>query len=257
MKAKISILSFALLALSSCSFGFSAPVNTTEEFLSLIEQNDIEGAYTQTSTLFQQQTNLEKFNEYVDFFNLSEVDSTKWLSRTVTKVTDAEDQAEIRGTFIYNDSKEAPTEVYLVKEDGDWKIYYIKVNNANPIAESQVPSAEELSNMTDEVMIALIEAIRNGNFTSIYENVMSNNYRLTNPQSVLENNFANFVEKQELIPSLESISPTIDDTKLTNDMLLLQVQGRYIHGVGSTLQFSVAYTLEDEQWKVQDLQIAF
>jgi len=102
-------------------------------YLEAIAADDLVGAYALTSQDFQGDTSFGEFEDFVEEFSeLKEYESSFFNSTEVNGVGDSK-QGLVQGTFTTTGGSTVPVEFTLVKEQGEWKIYYFDMSGSRSL----------------------------------------------------------------------------------------------------------------------------
>jgi hypothetical protein len=117
------LLAFILLA-AGLGFYFTAGlVGVVEQQLGLLRQGDIKAAYALNSKDFQKATSLEQFTVFVKQYpSLSQNQGHTFTTRTIENQI-----GTVKGTLTAKDGAVTPVSYQLVKEQGKWRILFIKL----------------------------------------------------------------------------------------------------------------------------------
>ena len=117
------VLAFILLAVGLGFYFTAGMVGVVDQQLELLRQGDIKGAYGLTSKDFQKATSLEQFTAFVKQYpSLSQNQGHTFTTRTIEN-----NIGKVKGTLTAKDGAVTPVEFQLVKEQGAWRILFIKL----------------------------------------------------------------------------------------------------------------------------------
>jgi len=117
------IILLIILAVGLALYFTADMVGVVEKQLALLRQGDINGAYGLTSKDFQKATSLEKFTAFVKAYpSLSQNQGHTFTTRSIENSI-----GTVKGTLAAKDGAVTPVEFQLVKEQGEWRILFIKL----------------------------------------------------------------------------------------------------------------------------------
>jgi hypothetical protein len=104
-------------------WGTAGLVEPIQRQLDAIKRDDLQAAYAETSTSFQQDISFEKFSELMrEIPSLSHNVSHSFPSRSSTTNADGTGKGDVIGSITDNQGGVVPVHYELVKESGGWKI---------------------------------------------------------------------------------------------------------------------------------------
>lgn len=125
----------------------SGLIKPIQNQLNAIGHDDMQMAYTYTSTAFQRAVSFERFKIMINHYPaLKNNASFSWNKREFQN-----DKGFVTGILKSKDGVVLPIEYRLIKEDGQWKILSFTLNQKNSEKQSDVES-EPLINVTAEKM---------------------------------------------------------------------------------------------------------
>jgi TM2 domain-containing membrane protein YozV len=95
--------------------------------LQAFRANDVEQAYSYTSSKFKANTSLDDLKRFLIDYDTLKNNRDLFIS----KKGKIDNEAEVAGSLLLNDGSEVHIEYQLEKEDGSWKIGLIKVDQVN------------------------------------------------------------------------------------------------------------------------------
>jgi hypothetical protein len=117
------VAAFIILAVVLAFYFTAGMVGVVEKQLQLLRQGDIKGAYALTSKDFQKATSLEQFTAFVKQYpSLSQNQGHTFSTRTIEN-----NIGTVKGSLTAKDGAVTPVEFQLVKEQGEWRILFIRV----------------------------------------------------------------------------------------------------------------------------------
>jgi hypothetical protein len=117
------VIAFILLAVGLGFYFTAGMVGVVDQQLEFLRQGDIKGAYGLTSKDFQKATSLEQFTAFVKQYpSLSQNQGHTFTTRTIEN-----NIGKVKGTLTAKDGAVTPVEFQLVKEQGAWRILFIKL----------------------------------------------------------------------------------------------------------------------------------
>lgn len=108
-------------------------VSTAKGQLEALRENNIQQAYSYTSTEYQKAISLDRFKQWLDQF--PELKNNKQVSfdeRGINTYTGFLDSGFLEGTVISNEGKKVRIKYLFIKENGYWKILGITLNSEQP-----------------------------------------------------------------------------------------------------------------------------
>ena len=117
------VAAFIILAVILAFYFTAGMVGVVEKQLALLQQGDIKAAYELTSKDFQKATSLERFTAFVKSYpSLSQNKGHTFSTRSIEN-----NIGTVKGTLTARDGAVTPVEYQLVKEQGEWRILFIKL----------------------------------------------------------------------------------------------------------------------------------
>ena len=117
------VVAFILLAVGLGFYFTAGVVGVVDQQLEFLRQGDIKGAYGLTSKDFQKATSLEQFTAFVKQYpSLSQNQGHTFTTRTIEN-----NIGKVKGTLTAKDGAVTPVEFQLVKEQGAWRILFIRL----------------------------------------------------------------------------------------------------------------------------------
>jgi phenylalanine-4-hydroxylase len=247
-------------AIYASYFSTRGVTETAEAQLSALRGKDIAKAYMDfTSKEFQNDTSLEGFREFVKTFPvLSDNRTVRFYDQSIDN-----DKATLKGNLIGNDETSIPVIFKLVKENGEWKIQAIQLQESGALrftldqeqialADEQVKKANSDSptDLTSELsgpVKAQLEALKNSDISKAYNGYVSKEFKeATNFEA-----FKDFVKTNPILVNYSSY--TLGEGKLTNNY------GKITASLvsSSNVTYPVEFTLvkQDDAWKVYGFKI--
>jgi hypothetical protein len=127
------LLAFIILAIGLALYFTADMVGVVEKQLALLRQGDINGAYNLTSKDFQKATSLQKFTAFVKAYpSLSQNQGHTFTTRSIENSI-----GTVKGTLTAKDGAVTPVEFQLVKEQGEWRILFIKLRATGASTDSK------------------------------------------------------------------------------------------------------------------------
>jgi hypothetical protein len=126
------VVAFIILAVTLAFYFTAGMVGVVEKQLALLQQGDIKGAYELTSKDFQKAMSLERFTAFVkNYPSLSQNTGHTFSTRSIEN-----NIGTVKGTLTAKDGAVTPVEYQLVKEQGEWRILFIKLRATGASTES-------------------------------------------------------------------------------------------------------------------------
>jgi hypothetical protein len=252
MKKTLSLLSvLTLLFAVGCGVFFGNVTEKAEEFLSHLEQNEIEKAYELTSQNFKDISNYEIFENTITAMDLDEFTDLEWISKSIEKEAGATDYSYLGGEIMNKNGIEFEIIVILSKEDQEedkeWKIEGFEMNYPQIKKGLDESATRDLINKT---MFSFEESLFEKNFENFIENELSILFKNTTSTKefkeaflMFENLF--FIREAELIIEVNEIMDT------GNTLIL---KGQYADS-DNTLFFDLKYVYEKDEFKLFEIDI--
>ncbi len=227
--------------------------NSADEFFSLINSENIEGAYQSTSKEFQATTSLENFKSFLNSSAIAKYESASWSTRSKQN-----NIGKLEGSIQTKDGGIIPVKVQLVKEDNSWKILNINKTEGGLIKEEElekdesqekeIPAKNKLIEMTNRSVLSLSEAIVKDDFTDFYNSVSKLWQGQTNAGEI-RNIFKQFIEKNIDMRGIRNMTPIYSKEPYLDSRNLLILEG-YYPTTPSQVHFNLKYIYEYPEWEL-------
>lgn len=203
-----------------------------DEQLKSLRSNDLNQSYRATSQIFQKETSPEEFRAFVRNYPIL----VNNRGMEFKSMEEANDQANVKGNLL-TDQGPTPIEYRLVKEDGKWKIWGIKV--AIPPKSEKVITFDQtkllITPITDQ-----LKAIRKNELSKAYAEHLSQAFR---SNSTFED-FHAFIER---LPIVRYQKENIVHRAINNGIGTVLVEFSSDNGK-ITLEY--ALEIENGAWKI-------
>ncbi len=230
----------------------------SREFFSLVEKGKVEEAYISTAKEFQAATSLEEFRGFLEYTTLDKFEQATWETRSISGNT-----GKLIGSIKTRDGGVVPLEIDLVKEEGRWKILSLRKAAAGlaekekkgeePAGEKQVPSDEVLSEMVNESVLLLGNAINRKDFSDFY-NQIAKLWQSQTDEPSLRTAFQDFIEKQIDLTIVASESPVLSEKPFIDGDGVLNMKG-YYPTRPYAVHFELRFLYEYPEWKLAGIHI--
>ncbi|MCI0479100.1 DUF4864 domain-containing protein [Candidatus Uhrbacteria bacterium] len=115
-------VAFIVLIVSLAFVATAGPVKSADGFFSLLRDGDTEAAYRSTAKDFQSTVSYEEFEAFLDDYpKFKDNRSASYRSREISN-----DVGTLKGDLTADDGGVTPIEIGLVRENGEWRILYIR-----------------------------------------------------------------------------------------------------------------------------------
>ena len=100
-------------------------------------------------------------------WGLNEYEKALWSSRNISGA-----EGTLKGTITLNDQTTLPIEMAFIKEQGDWKIYGLNIQNPGVSGEVlTVPIQADLEALTYATLARFSQALEIQDFTAFYDSI--------------------------------------------------------------------------------------
>lgn len=125
-KILLGIVIFIVIVVALALFLTRSLSEVANKQLDALKKGDIAAAYSYTSKDFQAAVSMKDFEKFLNAYpGLKNNQKTSWGERTISGST-----GTLRGTLTATDGGVTPVEFHFVKENDEWKILGIGVNQA-------------------------------------------------------------------------------------------------------------------------------
>jgi hypothetical protein len=257
----IGLCILVILAAVIIGISYFMPPNlekVADNFLAAVIQDDLETAETYLSQEFIETNPIE---EFLTSSTLSECESANWRFQTYKK-----DRGLLEGEMTTVDGREIDIDVCFIKENGDLKIDYIKVDSwgyskADTTEEGEIVSRFYLSDervieFIDNTMHDFAEAVVTEDFTGFYNNISKKWQAETSPDSLMAT-FKKFSESNIDFTALKNVKPVINEKPPLSIKELFILEGNYPAqpSFEYVTYFTLKYTYEFPKWKLASLRV--
>ncbi len=242
------VLSMRLIPTGAMSTGIDGPriselVQPVEAQLSAFRSNDVAKAYFgYVSKDFQETTPLKSFREFVQNYPIL----TKHESATFSDGSIEGKQGTIEA-ILHGDGISSTVEYKLVKNDGKWKIWSMRLNLPTE-ANSRTASASEVDEITAPVE-ALLAYLRAGDYTRAYYEDASREFQ----SATSLDSFRDFIKAYPALTQHKSVAfenPSVQKDSATIVALLTSPSGT------TPVEYQlIRHSGNGNQWKVWSLQV--
>lgn len=210
-----------------------AMMNSLDAYLKALKEKNLQSAYHETSSGFQENTSFEKFDKFIGGFPLlTQFDTDEIQEHSI-------DNGRGSALVILNSGKQALTvDFRLVQENGTWKILFMRV--LQPTQNVSIGGKLDTLSMIATVREQL-EALRKNAVEQAYYKFMSKSLQ---KETSLEN-FKNFVKHYPALVNYKSINlkePSLED----------KVGEVFVELRNTEEQTEIQYALEEQEgeWKI-------
>lgn len=244
---KIIIIIIIAFVLILCLVGlvFYLTSNATKVangFLVSIENNRINDAYQYTSSQFKEVQTLDDFKIFIDKYSLSEYESVFWNAKSRDL-----DTIKLEGNIKTKDGYIIPTKIELLKEDKEWKILNINVNNIESGKET-IPSDSDLIELVNSSINIFKQSFVEDDF-SILHNSISKIWQSQINKQQLREIFKPYVDKKIDIDNLNFSDPVFSDKPKLDKNNILIIEGYYLNDGYPPFHFKIDYIYEHPNWE--------
>lgn len=220
----------------------------SEQLQSLKNQQPQEAYFAYTSQSFREAASLEKFLDFVDRYPaLTQHISVRFIDRNTEG-----NKGSLQALVLMANHIEIPIHYSLIKENGEWKIDSIKLDNVKPEAFYQVAQADK-TNIFDSTPLkqaieGMMDAIRQDQLSKAYENFSAKDFK----KNTSFQEFEQFIRDNESFSG--NLSLKLNDLSFDNNIATFT--GTLTTADGKT--YPVEYDLVEENggWKIFHIQIA-
>jgi len=220
----------------------------SEQLQSLKNEQPQEAYHLYTSHSFQQAASLERFLDFVDHYPaLTYHSSVRFIDRNAEG-----DRGSLQALLMTTANIEIPVHYSLIKENGQWKIDSIRLDDAGPEAFSKIAQTENGNAFDSAPLKATIEgmmdAIRKNQLRMAYETYSANEFKKNT--SIQE--FEQFIQENDSF----SGNGSLQLNKLSFDNNVATFFGTLTTTAGKIYPVEYDLVEEDGSWKVFHIQVA-
>jgi hypothetical protein len=226
-------------------------VKSADDSLARIGAGKIEAAYQMTSATLRKQQTLASFGEILKDLGLTEFASVFWSSREVKN-----DRAHLEGSVTTRSGGKIPLTMELVKEAGRWKVIYLSAPRAGVTTEQAgktLPGDAAAERLALDSLLAFNQSVHSRSFVSFYQQISRLWQEQITPQK-LDEIFADFINKQIDISSIEKVDPILTEAPTIDSDGILILEGYYPTYPAKT-HFRLKYIYEHPAWKLLGIKV--
>ena len=246
------IIAFVTILLVAIFFLTSGITDSADDFFKNVKAKNYSDAYSNLSVDFKKATSEEDFIIFLKSSGLIGFKSSFWNSRSIEN-----SRGKLYGT-VKTENSSIKTTINFIKEDGDWKIFSIKTDNAGLQnrdfkTNNNIPPEKELVILVDESLNKFAHSVNMKNFKGFHSYIA----HLWSKQVTIEKLntiFKVFMDNNiNLLPLLKSSSPTFT-SKPTLKKGILMIKG-YYPTKSTKIVFELDYIHEGLSWKLIRINI--
>lgn len=215
---------------------------------SLKNQQPQEAYHTYTSKSFQQAASLGQFLDFVDHYPaLVHHTSVRFIDRNAEG-----DRGSLQALILTAHNMEIPVHYSLIKENGEWKIDSIKLDDAGPEASSKAAQTDKAHVFNSAPLIAAIE----GMMEAIQKNQLKTAYEVYSAKDFKKN--TSFKEFEQFLQDNDSFSEhvSLELGDLSFDNNVATFSGILTTTTGKIYPVEYDLVEEDGNWKIFHIQVS-
>lgn len=242
-----SVAAVLALILTVVFYATSGAVRTADAFFASVAHGDMETARGFLSTEFQSSTSDEELLAFIEESGLDEYVSSDWGGRAVDTSS-----GTLSGKVITRSGAAIPLTMTFVRENGQWKIYYIERESSgiNLATKEQLalPDRKEASEIVQATTSAFAEAVNAKDLSGFHASA-STQFQEQVPLEQLNEHFAAFLNQEIDLSILADFEPMFTaDPALSADGVL-RLEG-YFPTTPSRAHFSYSFVHDGDGWKL-------
>lgn len=128
--ALVPLVIFIALLIMLALWATKGPAESVDSHIEALKAGAVERAYYQTSTLFQENTSLEEYRQFIEAYPiLKNIDAIHVSERLVEN-----NQGAVKGDLSDSTGKRVPILIQLIKEGDNWRILALNLPESEPVA---------------------------------------------------------------------------------------------------------------------------
>lgn len=241
-----SIAAGVALILAVVFYATSGAVESADAFFRSVAADDIERAKTYLAEEFKVSTTDEELVAFLERSGLDDYASSDWGGRSVDTSS-----GKLTGKVITSTGGAIPVTVTFVREDGEWKIYYIE--HASPgldekVEEVALPSRAEAAEIVKATTRNFAIAVKGKDLNSFHAEA-SREFREQVPLETLNESFSEFLTQDIDLTVLQNYEPMFTSEPALSADGVLALEG-YFPTTPSRAWFSYTYVHRGAGWKL-------
>lgn len=250
MKKFLAII-FALVVLIAAGIGSvflatSGAVETADSFFRSVADGDIQLAKTYLSEGFTSETSDEELLSFLQASGLTDYKESDWGGRSVDTSS-----GTLTGKVITNSGGAIPLTLTFVREEGDWKIYYIQREGAGLASQPKevaLPGRSESAEIVQATTAAFAEAVNAGDLSGFHAGTAPE-FRQQVPIDRFNELFSDYLTSDLDLTVLASHQPMFTTQPSISADGVLQLQGYYDTRPSRAI-FDYTYVHRSNEWKL-------
>ena len=234
----------------------SATNKNVDAMFSNVRAGNIQEAYTDTAKAFQAAVTLDQFKTYLEQYKLSSIESTK---RNKKNLDATSNEVELIWSATTTSGETIALDIFLSKEDGQWKVLHINlpdaklVNQTTTASTGTIPTQTEITTMVQKAMGLISNAINTANFTTFYANIAHIRQQQTTATD-LQKIFQIFIDKKIDLSFTTTLEPNYTATPTIDENGILIIQGTFTTQ-DTSIAFRQKFYQENNEWKLFGINI--
>ena len=268
------IVSGLLIFVSACTGGmFLYVANQTSDsasaaasFLDLVNNGQLEAAYTSTHPTFRSSQTKDEFFQQMKLMDMRLYALEPWRDRRIERGWEVEYRGVLHQRNWYNDPLELDFKLGLRKDNNQWKVEYFNGPWRIPFETgpgawfSRIPSMQGLEDLVTDTILDFNQAAESGDLTTFYEET-STALKINVSQIQIELAYERFVNEpidlsivSDMDPVFDGL-PMIDRDRRGGDVFVIS---GYFPMEPSPLPFVLRYhsSSVDKNWKLYKFLIS-
>ncbi|HKJ18765.1 MAG TPA: hypothetical protein VJ984_15530 [Xanthomonadales bacterium] len=227
-------------------YATSAAVETADSFFKSVAQGDMDTASTYLAEGFTSETTEEELLQFLESSGLTDYKEADWGGRSVDTSS-----GKLIGKVITNSGRTIPLTLTFVREEGDWKIYYIQRESAGlastPSA-AALPDRAESAEIVQATTADFARAVNAKDLSEFHGN-SSTEFQEQVSLETFNEGFSSFLNSDIDLTVLQNHQPMFTVEPAISADGVLQLQG-YYDTRPSRATFEYKYVYRKDGWEL-------
>lgn len=241
-----------VVAVGAVFYFTSGMVTAVDEFFAAVAAQDMTKAHKYLAQAFRAATPEDELKAYLDRSALLDYSEAHWSNRQVA----IGGTGQLDGEIVTKSKGVIPVSLAMIKEDGQWKIYSLRKQNAGLVTESggqSIPSKSDAARLAVATTLDFGNAVKAKNLEPFYRKTTSE-FQQQISLDDLNKQFGVFIEREIDLTGVANVTPVLTvDPGMTPEGVL-QIAG-YFPGQRARLEFSYKYVYRFTDWKLIGIRL--
>jgi len=204
-----------IVAFAAAMYFTSSATTPVDNFFKSVKAGNYNEAQRYLSAEFKRNTSLAQLKKVFPYSKFKHYQDCSFLTREVN----ANGTGKLKGKIEFSDGSFIPVKVFLVKENGKWKINAIFVEKAGIINSSSIAQSRSPKELARETMAKLADAIYTGKFDNFYA-YTSPQFQKSVSLKKLESVFSKFKSLPVDWSNIKTTTPIVTKKEITDKGVL-------------------------------------